>query len=288
MNPEHGSGYVPEEAQKAHTEYQYAAAKENVPYGEEPEKVESYKEAEAFIRDLEYLNPNWEELDFSRVDLEHMNSLTNDEQRSAYVIEQLLSNQPEGEDKATMANKLAEFLRKHERTIGRLSGLAAVLASLTAIGGVITHEVQQDEAAQGAVAQAMNEGRLRVHEGHHLTLGEQKILANWMTKHPGATIDMAKIDRDANSLSGQGLSDVEMHITENGQTHQIHGHGEVHQNLFPEETEEKINSTLQNTFESEEEAEKVNTRHEQFLGNIAEKRAVVEALNSYEQGPKEQ
>lgn len=112
-------GQASQEAEQAHTEYQYAAAREDIEYGEQPGET-SFKEATFFLRELKSLHPNWDTIDFNRINVEHLNSLPDDEERINYAVEQLVDKDLPPAERSTLIQNLRDFLGKQKETVGKL------------------------------------------------------------------------------------------------------------------------------------------------------------------------
>lgn len=211
-------------ADQAHTEYQYAAGREGIKYGEEPTE-DSFKESAAFLRELISLNPDWGSIDFSRVDVEHLNSLQDEKQRIDYAVGQLVDASLPAEQRSTMMDGLKNMLRRHKETLGKLTGATAALASLALAGGLVKEISDHEMAIHRTIESALDDGHLRIGPNIVLKPGMSRELAPFLQGHPDAVVSVQKLTGESDREVGAAAAEVTIQITEDGQTRTIKGQG---------------------------------------------------------------
>ncbi len=263
QSTEQGSPASPDEAEAANGES-----------AEQAEALKPQEAAEAFVADLEQIAPDGESLDLSHVDTAHLNALP-ENQRLDYVVEQVIAAEPATEDRNSRADQLRGFFTKHQQTVGRLSSLAAVLGGLAVTGTILKQSAAKAEQARTAVSQAMDEGRLQVDGNHRLTMTDQRSVARWMEKHPGAMMHVTVQNEIHEDVNGAG-SHVTIQVTENGQTRTLEGNGDV----GGSDAEVALDETLHTITGTEHEPADKSAFAIKASEVIAQNAAFKEALNS--------
>ena len=212
------------EAEQALTEYTYAATSEGIEYGEKPSEV-TFREATVFSRELKQLNPNWDEIDFNKIDPEYLQSLPNEEERINYAVDQLVGKEIPLIERPSLIEKFRNFLNTQKDTIGKLGGATAVLAGMAIVGGTIEGLNNLERVNHQRLEAALNNGNLKLPPNTILHSEDKSRLSYFIKNHPEAVITIKKLDIAVDRGSHEAAAQLDVEVLENGQTYEVVGEG---------------------------------------------------------------
>lgn len=189
--------------------------------------AESEHAVRELISNLSELSPNLSS-GVTSEQLENMESLSNDTDRIVYAHKTLSgeSGAPVSEEKTRILKEMFAKIGsiRDNKALARLSAtLFAFVAFAGAVGSGLESAEQINASAHAKIENALNDGRLKIGKNINLKLSEQRYLASWLDKHPGAVVNIEKQSIDASAEDQEASATYELQVREEGHLNKLEG-----------------------------------------------------------------